>query len=528
MTTYLPLDLDAEFPSSPPFLLPSANPDSQLRQIIQRILKAKRIVVLCGAGISVASGIPDFRSAEGLFNSLGKQTKGGITSGRDLFDASVFGSERTTAMFCEMIARLADLSVTASPSPFHQTLKLLDDRTRLLRVYTQNIDMLELKSGLSFGVPELLRKPQARSRKKGIDFPRQDTQEGSPRKSTPPTFIPRCIPLHGTLDILHCTNSACKSTFPLESHHDSFSRGELPLCAVCLDTESTRELVGKRPRGVGKLRPSIVLYNEDHNKAEDIGEATRRDLVGSSSRSGPDLLLVVGTSLKVPGTKRIVREFSKSVRHNRANKQAAQIATPLSSPRRTPAGEDQESTPINSIYVNLDFPVPTREWRDVFDVWIQGDAQRFAALLNDEMAQEPSGAKNQVPARQSSATNTPSHDRQVQVPKDAPKRQQPRTPDSPSSHTKRRKLSCVHHPGTSSSSPNLPLPKLYIRIPARPHSRSDSSASIDQKHPRSLSMLTPPPSPPPSHVPGAKRRLADLLLADDAACASAFQTYRRS
>ena len=53
-----------------------------------------------------------------------------------------------------MISRLAVLSEDASPTPFHQLLRLLDERGKLLRVYTQNIDALEAKAGLSFGVPD--------------------------------------------------------------------------------------------------------------------------------------------------------------------------------------------------------------------------------------------------------------------------------------------------------------------------------------------------------------------------------------
>lgn len=44
-----------------------------------------------GAGISVQAGIPDFRSTDGLFKSLKRDNpREALTSGKDLFDASVF------------------------------------------------------------------------------------------------------------------------------------------------------------------------------------------------------------------------------------------------------------------------------------------------------------------------------------------------------------------------------------------------------------------------------------------------------
>ena len=46
-------------------------------------------MVCLGAGISVQAGIPDFRSETGLFQTLKKENSS-LSSGRDLFDASVF------------------------------------------------------------------------------------------------------------------------------------------------------------------------------------------------------------------------------------------------------------------------------------------------------------------------------------------------------------------------------------------------------------------------------------------------------
>ena len=299
-----------------------------------------------------------------------------------------------------MIAQLSELSQAASPTPFHYLLRSLDARGKLLRVYTQNIDAIESKSGLTFGVPEF--DDRRKSRKAATatsveDFltPVPSHSQRSTSRLPSPGGTPRCIPLHGTLQTLHC--QTCTHTFPLEDHLLALTSGTPPYCPECTAMEETRQLVGKRARGVGKLRPSVVLYNETHKDGEGVGEAVRKDLVGGSKgkgRSGADLLLVVGTSLRVPGTKRIVREFAKAV-HSRNSVTASNSkdgscssgsATPAPSPRRTPFSDDD--TPFKSVYLNFDFPVPTREWEGVFDAWVQGDAQNFAAILEQEIEKE--------------------------------------------------------------------------------------------------------------------------------------------
>jgi NAD-dependent SIR2 family protein deacetylase len=280
-----------------------------------------------------------------------------------------------------MIAQLAEMSESAQPTPFHHLLRALDDRGKLLRVYTQNIDALESKSGLTFGVPET---GGPRGKPKSKAGP-SASQEMPGRLPSPPPEIPRCIPLHGTLGTMHCVS--CTHVFPLRDHLEHLISGIPPYCPECTTLEKVRQMSGKRSRGVGKLRPSVVLYNEDHKDGEHVGEVVRKDLTGSSPRA--DLLLVVGTSLRVPGTKRIVREFSKAVRlrATKANANTNTTAegdsqTPTSSPRRTPVANEG---PITSVYLNLDFPAPTRDWEGVFDVWLKGDAQQFAIAIEAEL-----------------------------------------------------------------------------------------------------------------------------------------------
>ncbi|KIJ62759.1 hypothetical protein HYDPIDRAFT_113851 [Hydnomerulius pinastri MD-312] len=422
MTLFLPLEEHQSPPSIPPFLIHADNSTFQLRKAVRSILKAKRLVVVCGAGISVKAGIPDFRSSTGLFQTLKRDNpKEALTSGKDLFDASVFNSEHTTSLFCQMIAQLSELSQAASPTPFHQLLQSLDSRGGLLRVYTQNIDAIESKSGLSFGVPEFedkRYKPRSKAKTSPASSPadpiasansslsQPSTPQPSSRLPSPAVEVPRCIPLHGTLQTLHC--QTCTHTFPLEDYIDSLTSGTPPYCPECTQMEEMRQLVGKRARGVGKLRPSVVLYNEMHKDGEGVGEVVRRDLVGSSKgkgRSGADVLLVVGTSLRVPGTKRIVREFSKAVRSRApaSTKDSASPAvkchqTPSSSPRRSSELKDG-CQPMKSIYLNFDFPVPTREWEGVFDAWVQGDAQNFAQMLMEEIAKEAAAKEAAIERR---------------------------------------------------------------------------------------------------------------------------------
>lgn len=310
-----------------------------------------------------------------------------------------------------MVAQLSQLSEAAEPTAFHQFLRVLYERRRLLRVYTQNVDALEEKSGLTFGIPESgpkYAKPPYGGKKapnvSSVHVPPADIAHSATPSTSRPLLrsveTPKCIPLHGTLQLMHCM--ACAQSYPLRDYIDSLVSGMLPPCPQCTALEETRRLIGKRSRGIGKLRPSIVLYNEDHKDGEGVGRVVQRDLMGGSKGrfpTGADLLLVVGTSLRVPGAKCIVREFSKVVRCRHAatnapidpsadevTKSVSGQATLMPSPC-SPLCVD-EGLPVRTIYLSLDLPLPTSGWEGVFDVWIRGDAQVFARMLHEELKKE--------------------------------------------------------------------------------------------------------------------------------------------
>ncbi len=90
---------------------------------------------------------------------------------------------------------------------------------------------------------------------------------------------------------------------------DLFEGRETPPCKSCEVMDEARAVVGKRSHGVGCLCPRMVLYNEYNPDQDAIGAVSTSDL-----KSRPDAVIVVGTSLKVPGVKRIVAEMCKVTR----------------------------------------------------------------------------------------------------------------------------------------------------------------------------------------------------------------------
>lgn len=64
----------------------------QLQALAKQLAGSKRVAIICGAGISTAAGIPDFRTAAtGLFASLKEKNPDlKINSGKDLFHTNLF------------------------------------------------------------------------------------------------------------------------------------------------------------------------------------------------------------------------------------------------------------------------------------------------------------------------------------------------------------------------------------------------------------------------------------------------------
>jgi NAD-dependent histone deacetylase SIR2 len=248
----------------------------QLQRLLDVLHKKRKIVVIAGAGISVSAGIPDFRSAGGLFNTLKKEHKL-KSSGKDLFDASVYQDDDSTATFHAMVRSLSTHTKEAKPTAFHHLLATLAQEGRLMRLYTQNVD------GIDTSLPPL------------------STQIPFPKKGP----WPKTVQVHGGLDYMVC--SKCSDLAPFDAKQ--FDGPTPPPCPTCVENDAIRQVAEKRSHGIGRLRPRMVLYNEHNPDDEAIGACTAADM-----RLRPDAVIVAGTTLKVPGVRRIAREMCMIVR----------------------------------------------------------------------------------------------------------------------------------------------------------------------------------------------------------------------
>jgi len=101
--------------------------------------RASKVVILTGAGLSVAAGIPDFRSpGSGLYSRLQHLN---LPRPESVFELDYF-LERPHAFF-ELAKDLWPGRNAYRPTLGHHFIRLLSDKSVLLRNYTQNIDGLE-------------------------------------------------------------------------------------------------------------------------------------------------------------------------------------------------------------------------------------------------------------------------------------------------------------------------------------------------------------------------------------------------
>ncbi len=114
------------------------NNEEKKQLLAQWVKESSRIVFFGGAGVSTESGIPDFRSVDGLYNQQYDYPPEEILSHHFFMNNP---DEFYRFYWNKMIAE------NAKPNPAHRTLAKWEAEGRLLAVVTQNIDGLHQMAG---------------------------------------------------------------------------------------------------------------------------------------------------------------------------------------------------------------------------------------------------------------------------------------------------------------------------------------------------------------------------------------------
>ena len=114
-----------------------ASTTTGVRQLAELIRDSSHTVALTGAGISVPSGIPDFRSpGTGIWEKVNP------------FEvASIEAFHRDTKRFWDFYRPRFEMLADKAPNPAHEALAELEERGLLATVITQNIDRLHRAAG---------------------------------------------------------------------------------------------------------------------------------------------------------------------------------------------------------------------------------------------------------------------------------------------------------------------------------------------------------------------------------------------
>ena len=113
--------------------------NKQIEEVADLIRSAKKVLVFTGAGVSTESGIPDFRSADGIWSKYDPED----------FTIQKFLSDKNARKMHWNLLTDGDLSMfKAVPNPAHNAITELTKTGKLYGVVTQNVDGLHQKAGL--------------------------------------------------------------------------------------------------------------------------------------------------------------------------------------------------------------------------------------------------------------------------------------------------------------------------------------------------------------------------------------------
>lgn len=209
---------------------------------LMKLGRVRNIVVVAGAGISTASGIPDFRTpGTGLYANLAKYD---IPYPEAVFNIDYFSDNPHP--FFSLAKEL--YPGHHRPNYVHYFIRMLHQKGLLLRMYTQNIDGLEKLCG----IPD-----------------------------------DKLVEAHGSFATAAC--HLCYTPYPAEEAKQAIMNGSVPICTFC----------------AGAVKPNVVFFGEDlpekyFQHAEDFPKADLLMIMGTSLKIEPFASLINTVKSTVP------------------------------------------------------------------------------------------------------------------------------------------------------------------------------------------------------------------------------------
>ena len=120
----------------------SLSPEQKINAFTEMIWESEHIVFLGGAGVSTESGIPDFRSKDGLYNKKDKS----FSKYKPEYLLSYDCLNKRPEIFFDYFRKNLDCREVL-PNDAHRKLAEMERRGKLDGVITQNIDGLHQKAG---------------------------------------------------------------------------------------------------------------------------------------------------------------------------------------------------------------------------------------------------------------------------------------------------------------------------------------------------------------------------------------------
>jgi NAD-dependent deacetylase len=150
-------------------------------RLIEHLRASRRILVFTGAGVSTASGIPDFRGPGGVWSRR-----------RPVYYDQFLASETARVEYWDFKAESWEILRRARPNVAHRAIVALERAGKIVSVVTQNVDGLHRLAGTA---PELL------------------------------------VELHGTDLLVKCLQ--CDATSEPASHFEAFTATRCPPRCAC-------------------------------------------------------------------------------------------------------------------------------------------------------------------------------------------------------------------------------------------------------------------------------------------------------